>query len=254
MRDLADFIESHTNQKIDIFEYKNQDLKPNQELITFNNSLYIIETKNQDIDLNLNNYFYLIHQPNLDYFTLKNILYNLYEDITLIDYKNKILVASKIALNIDMNSIDVIESETYRNTYILDIGLVKDKEILDLSIDLYTKLLPTIVYNDSKNKYISSKDLILYRNIDISSKDNAFLSLVNFEKIKNLDDNLIYTGISFIENDLNIARTSSSLFLHRNTLIYRLEKIKENLNLDLKTFKDAMIFYLSIKTYFTSKK
>ncbi|MPM74597.1 hypothetical protein SDC9_121585 [bioreactor metagenome] len=68
-----------------------------------------------------------------------------------------------------------------------------------------------------------------------------------------MDKNLLHTGISFIENDLNISKTSSYLFLHRNTLIYRLEKIKEILGLDIKTFKDAFIFYISIKSYFISK-
>lgn len=66
---------------------------------------------------------------------------------------------------------------------------------------------------------------------------------------KNIDKNLLTTGINFIENDLNISKTSNMLFLHRNTLIYRLEKIKEYLNLDLKNFKDAFIFYLSVKSF-----
>ena len=70
-----------------------------------------------------------------------------------------------------------------------------------------------------------------------------------FENIKNIDENLLSTGIHFIENGLNISKTSSILFLHRNTLIYRLEKIKECLNLDLKNFKDAFIFYLSVKSF-----
>jgi len=63
-----------------------------------------------------------------------------------------------------------------------------------------------------------------------------------------MDESLLTTGIKFIENDLNISKTSSVLFLHRNTLIYRLEKIKECLNLDLKNFRDAFIFYLSVKS------
>jgi DNA-binding PucR family transcriptional regulator len=65
-----------------------------------------------------------------------------------------------------------------------------------------------------------------------------------------MDENLLTTGLNFIENGLNISKTSNILFLHRNTLIYRLEKIKEQLNLDLKNFKDAFVFYLSVKSFF----
>ena len=74
-------------------------------------------------------------------------------------------------------------------------------------------------------------------------------TIISKNDIKNIDKNLLTTGINFIENDLNISKTSNMLFLHRNTLIYRLEKIKEYLNLDLKNFKDAFIFYLSVKSF-----
>ena len=73
--------------------------------------------------------------------------------------------------------------------------------------------------------------------------------MIKFDIIKNMDKTLLTTGINFVENGLNISKTSSILFLHRNTLIYRLEKIKEYLNLDLKNFKDAFVFYLSVKSF-----
>lgn len=253
MRDLVKFLENQINKKVNIFEYKNQELKSNQELINFNDTLYVIEMQNQDIQLDLNGYFYLIYQPNLDFNTLKNVLNNLYEDIKIINYKNNLLINSKSILNISNDTAEIIESETYSNTYIFNINKINDIEILNLKINLFLKLLPIILKNSNTNKYISTKDLILYRNMYISSKDKTLCNLIDFEKIKIIDDNLLFTGISFIENGLNISKTSSSLFLHRNTLIYRLEKIKELLNLDLKNFKDAMIFYISINSYFLFK-
>ncbi|HFH0175337.1 TPA: helix-turn-helix domain-containing protein [Clostridioides difficile] len=51
-----------------------------------------------------------------------------------------------------------------------------------------------------------------------------------------------------------MSKTSTSMFLHRNTLVYRLEKINEILGFDLKNFENAMIFYLSVKSYFLYKK
>ena len=94
MRDLQTFIEKETNKKINFFEYKNQDLKPNQELISFNNSIYIVEINDKNVLSNVSGYFYLIYQNNLDFSLLKNILENLYEDINITDYNNFLVVNS----------------------------------------------------------------------------------------------------------------------------------------------------------------
>lgn len=46
----------------------------------------------------------------------------------------------------------------------------------------------------------------------------------------------------FFRNDLNLSTTSRQLFIHRNTLVYRMEKIKKETGLDLRTFEDAAVF------------
>ncbi len=56
------------------------------------------------------------------------------------------------------------------------------------------------------------------------------------------DAELYGTAEQFLENDLNVSETSRALFLHRNTLMYRLDKIKRITGLDLKNFSDAVTF------------
>ncbi len=56
------------------------------------------------------------------------------------------------------------------------------------------------------------------------------------------DPDLAITAERFLENDLNLSETSRTLFLHRNTLMYRLDKIKRITGLDLKDFSDAVTF------------
>lgn len=56
------------------------------------------------------------------------------------------------------------------------------------------------------------------------------------------DPDLASTAEEFLENSLNVSETSRSLFLHRNTLMYRLDKIKRITGLDLKDFSDAVTF------------
>lgn len=74
-----------------------------------------------------------------------------------------------------------------------------------------------------------------------------FLSeVLERETIEKLDEELIRTMNSFFENNLNISETSRKLFIHRNTLIYRLDKIKSLTGLDLRNFEEAITFKLAI--------
>ncbi|MBQ7977115.1 MAG: helix-turn-helix domain-containing protein [Clostridia bacterium] len=54
------------------------------------------------------------------------------------------------------------------------------------------------------------------------------------------DEELIATVELFFKNNLNIIKTSKDAIIHRNTLIYRLEKIKKTLGLDIRKFEDAV--------------
>ena len=61
-----------------------------------------------------------------------------------------------------------------------------------------------------------------------------------------LDSETIYTIQKFFENNLNVSETSRKLFVHRNTLVYRLDKIKKLTGLDLREFDDAIIFKVAM--------
>lgn len=84
-----------------------------------------------------------------------------------------------------------------------------------------------------------------------------FLSEV-FKKnsIDSLDQETLFTINMFFENSLNVSETSRKLFVHRNTLVYRLEKIKKLTGLDLREFDDAIIFKvaLMVKKYLASRE
>ena len=50
----------------------------------------------------------------------------------------------------------------------------------------------------------------------------------------------------FFENSLNVSETSRQLYIHRNTLVYRLDKLLKTTGLDLRKFDDAIIFKITI--------
>ncbi len=64
--------------------------------------------------------------------------------------------------------------------------------------------------------------------------------------IENLDHETLFTIQKFFENNLNVSETSRKLFVHRNTLVYRLEKIKKLTGLDLREFDDAIVFKVAL--------
>ena len=72
--------------------------------------------------------------------------------------------------------------------------------------------------------------------------------------IESLDHETLFTIQKFFENNLNVSETSRKLFVHRNTLVYRLEKIKKLTGLDLREFDHAIIFKvaLMVKKYLTA--
>ncbi len=58
------------------------------------------------------------------------------------------------------------------------------------------------------------------------------------------DDEMVTTAEEFLENSLNISETSRKLYLHRNTLTYRLDKIEKGTGLNIRKFSDAVTFRL----------
>lgn len=99
------------------------------------------------------------------------------------------------------------------------------------------------------------EDMVSYGNLGIgrliyqlpASLCEMFLKEVFGEKIPaSFDEELMVTVNKFFENNLNISETARQLYVHRNTLVYRLERIEKSLGLDVRTFEDAMLFKIAM--------
>ena len=66
------------------------------------------------------------------------------------------------------------------------------------------------------------------------------------ESLDSIDGETLAIIRTFFENNLNLSETSRQLYVHRNTLVYRFEKIQKRVGLDLRTFEDAMTFKLAM--------
>lgn len=60
------------------------------------------------------------------------------------------------------------------------------------------------------------------------------------------DEETLATINKFFENSLNVSETSRQLFIHRNTLVYRLDKLQKSTGLDLRVFEDAITFKIAL--------
>ena len=154
---------------------------------------------------------------------------------------------------------DTLKNELYIKT-VIGIGTVAE-HLRELS-DAYKEAQTAI---DVGKVFDTEKSIMHYENLGIgrliyqlpTTLCDIFLSEV-FKKnsIDSLDQETLFTINKFFENNLNVSETSRKLFVHRNTLVYRLEKIKKLTGLDLRQFDHAIVFKvaLMVRKYLSSRE
>jgi carbohydrate diacid regulator len=93
-------------------------------------------------------------------------------------------------------------------------------------------------------------------NLETSELSALLSALTPYSQSKAWEDaELIETGEEFVSSSLNVSETSRILYIHRNTLMYRLDKIEKEIGLDIREFADASAFklILTIKRLLTAK-
>lgn len=161
----------------------------------------------------------------------------------------------KIAQNME----DTLKNELFIKTVI---GFGTVAEHLRSLADSYKEAQTAI---DVGKVFDTEKSIINYENLGIgrliyqlpTTLCEIFLGEV-FKKnsIDSLDQETLFTINKFFENNLNVSETSRKLFVHRNTLVYRLEKIKKLTGLDLRQFDHAIVFKvaLMVRKYLSSRE
>ncbi len=135
-------------------------------------------------------------------------------------------VHAYITLGASVNSIEDVHI-----SFAQAVSAYKMKDSINLSgnVHSFREYLFTKIINDlPKGKKKEYLELLLD-----SSAEEIFM-----------DKEMIQTAEVFLENNLNVSETSRNLFLHRNTLTYRLDKIESQTGLDIRKFSDAVTFRL----------
>ena len=161
----------------------------------------------------------------------------------------------KMALNIEENLKNELRIKT-----IIGIGTVAEhlRELADSYKEAQTAIEVGKVFD-------TEKSVMHYENLGIgrliyqmpTTLCEIFLREV-FKKnsLDSLDQETLFTINKFFENSLNVSETSRKLFVHRNTLVYRLEKIRKLTGLDLRQFDHAIVFRvaLMVRQYLASRE
>jgi carbohydrate diacid regulator len=103
--------------------------------------------------------------------------------------------------------------------------------------------------------FYSDKNIIAYNNLGIGRLIyqlpiplcRMFIKeIFDGKSMDEFDDETLTTINKFFENSLNVSETSRQLYIHRNTLVYRLDKIQKATGLDLRVFEDAITFKIAL--------
>ncbi len=198
---------------------------------------------------------------------LQNMFTDRHQDFVLNINETDIAVVKQVPMNVERKDLvaiaEAMEKALHEELFIKTaIGIGTTAAHLRELADAYKEAQVAIEVGKVFN---TEKTIINYENLGIgrliyqlpTTLCEIFLSEV-FKKnsIDSLDQETLYTINKFFENNLNVSETSRKLFVHRNTLVYRLEKIKKLTGLDLREFDHAIIFKvaLMVKKYLSSRE
>lgn len=157
------------------------------------------------------------------------------------DKKIAFLIPKDVDPTLMMELKDTLEAECYCRVYCSSSSLF-ELDNLQKAYKEASEYLELMKKYDGSFIYANQKDCFFPYVIDSIEEDKAkfILSKIDIHLFDQMDEELLNTIQVFLRNNLSIAETSRQLYLHRNTLIYRLDKIMHIMGLDIRNFEDAV--------------
>ena len=179
----------------------------------------------------------------------KDFIFNVSENDTVLVKEIKRGIDEKDIEKLATSIVDTLNGEHYIKS-VVGIG-TPISNIRDLAASFKEAQLALEVGKvfDSEQQIISYNHLGIARliyQLPTTLCEMFLKEVFNQGSIDSLDDETLFTIQRFFENNLNVSETSRGLFVHRNTLVYRLEKIKKLTGLDLREFDDAIVFKVAL--------
>ncbi|MCX7615044.1 MAG: helix-turn-helix domain-containing protein [Clostridiales bacterium] len=200
-----------------------------------------------------------------------DVIANLYpdkqKDFVININETDIVLVKEVRPNVDAKELNRIAKsiEDALNSELMISSAIGIGTVVGQLKDIAKSFKEAQVAIDVGRVFDSEKSIISFENLGVgrliyqlpTTLCEMFLSEVfRKESIDSLDNETLFTIQKFFENSLNVSETSRKLFVHRNTLVYRLEKIKKITGLDLREFDHAIVFKvaLMVKKYLVSRE
>ena len=187
--------------------------------------------------------------------------YDLLKDITPLQERDVLVDMDRhsVVLLKDMSEEDDLEELTQfaqalqetlmgETAHQMTIGIGRSRHTIDELRESYMEARRAIevgrIFKPEESIYVYSR-LILERFLtelpqDISAYYHSLL--FNRRNQRLFNEEMLYTIDMFFKKDLNLSDTARQLYIHRNTLVYRLDKVQKQIGLDLRKFEDAVTF------------
>lgn len=187
--------------------------------------------------------------------------YDLLKDITPLEEKDVLVDMDRhsVVLIKDMSEDDDLDEITQfaqalqetlmgETAHQMTIGIGRSRHTMDELRESYMEARKAIevgrIFRAEESIYVYTR-LILERFLmelpqDISAYYHSLL--FNRKNQRLFNEEMLYTIDMFFKKDLNLSDTARQLYIHRNTLVYRLDKVQKQIGLDLRSFEDAVTF------------
>ena len=189
---------------------------------------------------------------------IKNLLL---DNLLLVDIHNR---AKKLHIEVDVRRVVYI----LENSEDRDYGSLENiKNVLggkagdfvtavdEKSIIIVKEVSPSDDYAQLEKIFFGERDVIAYSSLGIGRLIyqlpiplcKMFIrEIFDHHSPDDFDEETLTTINKFFENSLNVSETSRQLYIHRNTLVYRLDKLQKSTGLDLRVFEDAITFKIAL--------
>ena len=198
--------------------------------------------------------FHIVQTDNARAFELLRDLTPMQEKDVLVDMDRH-----TVALVKDMTDVDNMEELTQyaqalqetlmgETAHQMTVGIGRSRHTMDELRESYSEARRAIevgrIFQPEDSIYTFSR-LILERFLmelppELTSRYHALLFNRKTQRLFN--EEMLYTIDMFFKKDLNLSDTARQLYIHRNTLVYRLDKVQRQTGLDLRSFEDAVTF------------
>lgn len=166
------------------------------------------------------------------------------EDTIVLVYQDKVLVIGKLEdVYQHARSIEETLSSNISGKIIISYSTCKNYRMLSSVFKKSNDKISIVKRFDLEKRIIGNKDIIFEEIVEsIDENKKKELTKEYNSGFKKLDHEMIKTIDMFFKCGLNLSEASKELYIHRNTLIYRIDKIQKHTGFDIRNFNEALVF------------